>query len=98
MAEGNEYFVPRDVTKVDFLGQTYQLSWTPPRAPASQVQSYTVFWCLAKNGRERPYQVRKIFNITYSLGLLTFNEGLELRPNQYTSRSHPDMNQTLLFV
>ena len=66
MAEGNEYFVPRDVTKVDFLGQTYQLSWTPPRAAASRVQSYTVFWCLAKNGRERPYQVREIFNIEKS--------------------------------
>jgi len=46
---------PRSVTKVDFPGSVYQLSWEPP-LDSNRVTSYTVFWCRSNNGRERPYQ------------------------------------------
>ena len=48
---------PRSVSKIAYSDQLFELSWTPP-FEKDNVVSYTVFWCLSENNRDRPYQVK----------------------------------------
>ena len=46
---------PASTTKIAFPERVYEILWLAPPL-VDVVESYTVFWCLAKSGHERPYQ------------------------------------------
>lgn len=47
---------PKSFTKIAYSDQLFELSWLPPDND-EPIVSYTVFWCLSENNRDRPYQV-----------------------------------------
>ena len=51
---------PKSFTKIAYNETLFEVSWFPPN-DESNVQNYTIFWCLSENNRDRPYQVRFVF-------------------------------------
>jgi len=47
---------PRSLTKIYREAGRFQIAWRPPAAAAAPVLSYTLFWCLAEDHKDRPYQ------------------------------------------
>ena len=51
---------PRSLTKIYKEAGRFQIAWRPPLAAATSptvtVVSYTLFWCLAENHKDRPHQ------------------------------------------
>jgi hypothetical protein len=47
---------PRASTKIVYNDTLFEISWLPPQDPSYPVISYTIFWCLDKDGHDRPYQ------------------------------------------
>jgi hypothetical protein len=47
---------PRSLTKIYTEAGRFQIAWRPPAAKAHEVLSYTLFWCLALNHKDRPHQ------------------------------------------
>ncbi len=48
---------PRSLTKIYREAGRFQIAWRPPAAAAAApVLSYTLFWCLAEDHKDRPYQ------------------------------------------
>jgi hypothetical protein len=49
---------PRSLTKIYREAGRFQIAWRPPAAAAAStlVLSYTLFWCLAEDHKDRPYQ------------------------------------------
>lgn len=56
----------------EHIGDTYDLSWQPPKdtAEAALVTNYTIFWC--RNERDRPYQCAVIVNFLFTSISSTF--------------------------
>ena len=49
---------PRASTKIVYNDTLFEISWLLPKDPPYQVLSYTIFWCLDNDGRDRPYQCK----------------------------------------
>ena len=47
---------PLHSTKIVYNSTLFEISWLPPIDPPHPVTSYTIFWCLDKEGHDRPYK------------------------------------------
>ena len=47
---------PLASTKIVYNDTLFEISWLPPAEPPHLVTSYTIFWCLDKEGHDRPYK------------------------------------------
>ena len=47
---------PLASTKIVYNSTLFEISWLPPEQPSHPITSYTIFWCLDKDGHDRPYK------------------------------------------